>query len=202
MASETEICNLAISHLGVGKEIQNIETDNSDEAAACRRFFDTARDATLRDSNWPFATKIATLALVEEEPNDEWAYSYRYPTDCLKVRRILSGSRNDTQSTRARYRVARDSGGLLIYSDTTDAEVEYTVREEDPQVYPPDFMMAFSYRLAHYIAPRVAGGEWMSLADRALKLYAMEIKIASSTAFNEEVLDEQPDSEFITTRNT
>src|SRR5688572_11149621 len=111
MASETEIANLALSHLGVGKEIANLETERSQEAVACRRFYDTARDATLRDFSWPFATKIAVLGLIEADPNDEWDYSYRYPSDCLQLRRILSGVRNDTRDSRVPFKLAHDDSG-------------------------------------------------------------------------------------------
>src|SRR5665648_440114 len=97
MSSATEICNMALGHLASGKEIANLETERSAEAIACRRFFDSARDAVLRDFSWPFATKIKALSLIEEDPNSEWAYSYRYPTDCLNFRRILSGTRTDTR---------------------------------------------------------------------------------------------------------
>ena len=72
MATETQISNIAISHLGIGLEIQNLETENSAEAKACRRFYETSRDAVLGDFEWPFATKIIELNLVEEGPNTEW----------------------------------------------------------------------------------------------------------------------------------
>ena len=196
-ASEIAICNLALSHLGVGKEIANLETETSQEAAACRRFFATARDNTLRDYPWPFATKIASLALIETEPNDEWGYSYRYPTDCVRLRRILSGNRNDNRQTRVPYKIAQDTSGELLYTDMENAEVEYTVRETDPSRYPSDFAMAFSLRLALYIAPRLTKGDPFKLGDRALSLHEFEIKKAMASAHIEEQSEEEPDSEFI-----
>src|SRR3990172_6032289 len=132
MASEVDICNMALSHLGNSKEIAILATEKSEEAAACRRFYETARDTVLRDFAWPFATRILSLGLVEEDPNDEWAYAYRYPTDCLLLRRLLSGLRHDNRQSRAPYRVARDDDGLVIYTDLAEAQMEYTVRETDP----------------------------------------------------------------------
>jgi hypothetical protein len=200
-ASDTEICNIALSHLGVGKEIANLETENSNEANACRRFFDTARDATLRDFPWPFATKFADLSLVEETPNDEWAYSYRYPSDCVRLRRVLSGNRTDTPDTREPYKIAQDASGLVIFCDKEDAEIEYTVREEDPILYPMDFVVAFSYRLAAMIAPRVTSGDRYKLGPAAMQAYLIEISKAESSSLNEEQADKHPDSEFIRTRS-
>lgn len=197
MASSTEICNLALSHLGVGKEIAALETERSQEASACRRFFDLARDEALRDFAWPFATKIIALGLVEEEPNDEWNYAYRYPTDCLNLRRILSGTRNDTRQTRVPHRIARDDSGRLIYTDTENAEAEYTILVDDPEQYPPDFTMALSLLIASYIAPRVTGGDPFKMGDRALRLYALSIEKARANSINEEQTEEHPESEFI-----
>lgn len=200
MASDTEICNLALSHLRVAKEIANLETERSQEASACRRFYETARDASLRDFAWAFATKISTLPLVEEDPNDEWAYSYRYPTDCLKIRRILSGDRNDTRDTRVPYKIIQDSSGLLILTDKEDAELEYTIRADDPQRYPADYIMALSFRLAAYIAPRVTGGDPFKLGERAMRMYMLEVGMAQGSDLNEEQPDVTPDSEFIRAR--
>lgn len=201
MASDTEICNLALSHLGVGKEIASLETEKSQEASACRRFYDIALDATLRDYPWNFATKIEALGLVEEEPNDEWLYSYRYPTDCLFIKRILSGIKNDTRQSRINYRVVSDSAGQLIYSDHENAEIEYTYRVTDSNIYPSDFTMALSYRLAHYIAPRVTAGDPFKLKAEVMHLYVLELSKARSNNSNEEQDAEDAESEFIRARD-
>lgn len=199
MASSTEVCNIALAHLGSGKSIASM-TERSQEAMACKQFFEIARDATLRDFPWPFATKIDALALIAEDPNADWAFSYRYPTDCLKIRRILSGVRNDTPDTRVPYKIANASSGQVLFTDQPNAQIEYTLRVEDPQQYPPDFVMAFSLRLAAYIAPRVTGGDAFKLSERALRLYQLEISSAQATATNEEQGDTTPDSEFIRAR--
>jgi len=99
MSSETEICNMALSHIGVGKEIANLDTERSQEASACRRYYENLRDKVLRDFRWPFATKFVELALIEETPTIEWRFSYRYPTDCVKMIRILSGGNPSVAST-------------------------------------------------------------------------------------------------------
>jgi hypothetical protein len=186
MASITDICNLAISHLGISKDIANVTTEQSAEAKACRRFLDIARETVLKDYNWPFATKMATLNLVEEDPNDEWAYSYRYPSDCLYARRILSGFRDDTDLTRIAYKITQDDQGILIYCDVENAILEYTLNTENVDLFSSDFKVALSYRLAHYIAPRITAGDPFSLGDKALQKYVLEIQRASANAFNED----------------
>jgi hypothetical protein len=204
-SSETEICNLALSHLGVGKEIAALETERSDEASACRRFYDTARDETLRDFAWPFATKIAALGLLtdsddDDHPTEEWTYQYQEPSDSLAFRKIQSGTRNDSRASRISYRKAYGEAGTVIFTDQEDAIGEYTIRVDDPQRYPSDFVMAFSFRLAALIAPRLTAGDPFKMAERSIRLYQLEISKAQASAFNEEQTDEDPDSEFIRAR--
>jgi hypothetical protein len=54
MATKTEICNLAISHLG-GRTLTNVDTDTSQQAISCRKWFTTAAQEFLRSHPWNFA---------------------------------------------------------------------------------------------------------------------------------------------------
>jgi hypothetical protein len=195
---------MALGHLAVSSEIQDLVNERSKEAEACRLFYDQAINETLRDFPWPFAAVIVNLALVEEDPNIEWQFSYRLPADSLKFRRILSGiSRIETPSTRVPYRIVRDSvGQQLVLTDAVEPVYgEYTAKVTDPEQFPPDFVEAVSLLLAGMIGPRVTGGDQFKLADRAIKLYEWRVINARINAANEEQPDVPPDSEFITVRN-
>lgn len=200
MASVTQVCNLAISHLGVGKPIADIATDQSQEATACRVFIDETRDAVLAELHWPFATKIAALNLIETDPNEEWPFSYRYPSDCIEIRRILSGKRNDTQGTREPYKIAKDSAGKIIYADKENSEVEYTERVEDPTFWTEGAILAWSFRLARYLAPRLTAGDPFNLQQRMQDSYKAEIAEARRKVINEDRPDRTEDSELIRVR--
>lgn len=201
MASKTENLNMALSHLGIGKDVANIETERSPEATAGRRFYDVARDFVAVQLPWPFLTKITTLALVEEDPNDEWAYSYQYPSDCIHIRRILSGVRNDSRQTRSPYRITQGASGKVIFSDVEDAEFEYTVIPDDPSLYSADYTIAFSYYLAFLISPRVTKGDQFKLGQRALELFEVFLSKAGARLFNEEQAEQLPEAEYITARD-
>lgn len=201
MASVVEICNMALSHLGISQGISNFETEKSSEAAACRLFYTIAKEATLRDFNWPFAVKIAALSLVEEDPNDEWSYSYRYPVNCLNAVRILSGVRNETKTTYIPYKIVYDSTGSLIYCDQEDAELEYIYNITDPTHFTSDFVIALSYRLASYLAARLTKGDPFQLQAKVLKLYEYEVSRTKATALNEQKYDAEPEAGSITARD-
>src|SRR5688500_18089987 len=94
--SEIGICNLALRRIGVRKVITDLGGESEEEIAA-NACYDHARDTVLDMFPWPFAMKYVMLDLVEDFSEDtsdeihEWGYSYRYPTDCLKLRRIVTG---------------------------------------------------------------------------------------------------------------
>jgi hypothetical protein len=158
----------------------------------------------LRETNWPFATRFVALALIEEDPeevNGEWDFSYRYPTDALKVRRIQSGIRNDTRQSRVPYRLGNDDSGQLIYTDMEDAVAEYTKKITEEARFPPDFVMAMSLRLAGYIAPALTAGDPYDLSKKCFQKYLMEYSIAEANSSNEEQAEENPQSEFISGRD-
>ncbi|HLB68740.1 MAG TPA: hypothetical protein VJN63_09825 [Thermoplasmata archaeon] len=194
--SKVEIANMAISHLRIGKEIANLETERSVEAAAVNRFFAIAREKVLRDFRWPFTTKFAALALVEEDPTDEWDFSYRYPSDCLLIRRVLSGSRNDSRQSLVSYIIGQDAQGILVYTDMEDAQIEYTKNESDTTRWPSDFVLAFSYYLAWLIAPRLTSGDQFGLGRQAGQAYSIEIGNARAAALNEQQPDQELSSEL------
>lgn len=193
--AEVDIYNLALSHVGNAKECQST-TENTAEANACRRYYAQTRDEILGEFAWPFARVVVALALVEADPTTEWGFAYRYPADCLTVRRILSDVRNDTRQSRVSYEIARDSEGLLIYTDRDDAVVEYTVAVDDTTQFPTMFVQAVAFKMGYYIAPRITGGDPYKLGTRAYQLYQQAMEQAADNAANEEQPDEPPESEF------
>lgn len=196
----TEIANLALSDLGTGAEIAVLETENSTEAEVMRRFYPLSVQVTLRDFPWSFANAYATLALVSEDPNDEWGYAYRYPSDCVLLKKILSGVRNDTRKTKVPYEIGKDASGMLIYTDKALAQVKYTALVTDPSKFPPDFKLAVAHRLAAYAASRLCGEDPFKQGPRAMELYLFEISTAKASNSNEQQDEEEPDSEFINSR--
>lgn len=200
VTSDTGICNMALAHIGVGKPIASF-TDASREAQACRIFFETARDEVLRDFGWPFCTRIVTLALIEETLDEEWAYTYAWPTDCLGFRRILSGVRNDNRQTRVPYRIINIEGrGKVIRTDKQDAQGEYTFRDEGVQDYPPDFKVLVSYKLGGYIIPLLSAGDPFKIGDSLAAKYHVKRAETMAAARNEEQPDESPQAEYIRAR--
>ena len=199
MASSTEIANMALAHLGNSKQIASL-TESSGEARACNQFYEIAKDKVLEDFNWPFARTFVTLGLVEENPtgiDDEWGFSYRYPSDCLKVRRLISGIKAEDRLSEIKFIIGSDAQGVLIFTDQEDARLEYTKRETDTAKFPTTFQIALSYYLASLIGPRVTAGDPFGLTKKCAGEYLVEIGKAQAKALNEQRKPNDADSEFI-----
>ena len=201
MSSTTEISNMAISHLGISQEIANLDSDPGAEAQACRRFFDPAIETFQRDFHMSFATKRKVLGVITNDPNDEYSFEYEYPSDCIMVERIISGLNTDNRQSQVPYVIVRGTSGKTILSNYDEAELEYSVIESDTGRLPADVVMAFSYKLAELVAPRITSGDPFGLGLRAKQNYEEAKTIAWANNMNEMQEEEEPESEFIREMN-
>ena len=195
--SEEQICNLALGHVGHTQFIDDLDFEQTAEVAVCSTYYEQARDFVLEAFPWPEATKYETLGLVEEDPNDDWDYSYRYPSDCLFVRRIVS-SLGKSDPNPPPFITASDDTGRLIYTDQEAAVIEYTKTLTNVAQFRPTLVMAISWYLAALICPGLARDK--KQADRAMQMYALTISQAQARALNEQQQTPEPESEFIRAR--
>lgn len=121
--NDTDICNLALKHLGHSIEIATgaLLTERSKTAKIFRGIIENTRREVLRDFDWQFATGFAELNLIEEDPTNEWEYSYRVPEDAVRVRRLFADmGRKQGAAVRPPFRIVSD-----LYSTAWDATVTY-----------------------------------------------------------------------------
>lgn len=74
MATDVEICNLALARIRVLKTISALDTSTT-ESTVCTQFYAHCRDTTLEAFDWPFASRRALLTEVED---DAWAVGTTY----------------------------------------------------------------------------------------------------------------------------
>lgn len=191
---------MALSHIGEGIVASNVDTDGTPEAKVCRRFLDVAIEAVLRDFDWSFARKYANFNLVATAPTLEWGFSYRYPPDCLNLKYIVTGVRRPGAISQVPFKLGSDGAGLLVYTDMPDMQGAYTVKVENPALFPPDFVLALSFYLSVLILPRLSAGDPYKQLPGLQQQYLFSMAKARQNAANEEVMDREPESEFITVR--
>ena len=198
MSSDIEICNLALSRVAVTQAIASF-TERSKEAEQCRVFYSHLRELVLQEFPWPFAESIVALADLGN-PAPGWAFRYRYPADCLKIRNIVQpGFRRALSSDmEIPYQIGYDAGGRVIHTDQPEAVCRFTFKVDDSTFFDPQFVEALAWRLAMDLALPLASKP--DLQQFAAQQYQMALTLAEGSAFQESQSDPEPESEFVTVR--
>ena len=199
MASDIEICNVALSRVAHTQRIVSF-TERSQAAEQCKLFYASLRRLVLTDFPWPFAESSVTLADIGT-PAPGWAFRYRYPADCLKVRDIiLPGHRRPLSSSmQIPYSIGFDAGGRVIHTNQPEAGVRFTFNVEDPTFFDALFADALSWRLGMDLALPLSSKP--ELQQFCAQQYQQALTKSQGSAFEETQDDPEPESEFITVRS-
>jgi hypothetical protein len=155
MASNVEICNLALGHIG-HKRILDLN-ENTSTARACKDAFSILRDASLRDGNWKFATLSVPLAPIDESVPG-WSYIYKQPSDCLKLLKVFNEGTisfpipQDFEPT-----LSPTTQVQAIVTNVELAWAKYVKRVLDPNLFDAKFIEYFSYRLGAALCVPLTG---------------------------------------------
>jgi hypothetical protein len=198
MPSDIEICNIALSRVAQTEPIVSF-TEKSKAAELCSVFYGPLRELVLADFPWPFAESVVNLADIGS-PAPGWAYRYRYPADCLKVREIIQPGQRRAMASELQipFSVGYDAGGRAINTDQPEAGVRFTFRVEDSTFFDPLFVDALAWRLAMDLALPLSSKS--DLQQFAAQQYQIALTKAEASAFNESQDDPEPDSEFVAVR--
>jgi hypothetical protein len=199
MPSDIEICNVALSRVAQTQPIVSF-TEHSKAAELCGVFYAPLRELVLTDFPWPFAESIVTLADMGS-PAPGWAYRYRYPADCLKIREIIQpGQRRSlTADLQIPYKIGYDSGGRVVHTDQPEAGVRFTFRVEDPTFFDALFADALAWRIGADLALPLSSKP--DLQQFCQQQYQLALTRAQGAAFEESQDDPEPESEFVTVRS-
>jgi hypothetical protein len=138
MASEVDICNLALNKIGQNTIISL--TEDSKAARICNLFYADTRDSLLRQHPWNFAVKRVELAKLTTTPVFGFDNEFQLPSDCLRV------MYTNLQFPQDKFRIE----GKKLLADSDSIKVEYISRVEDTTQFDALFVDAL----------------WMSLAAR------------------------------------
>lgn len=148
-ASETDICNLALSHLGEAP-IESLNEDST-AARACALNYETTRDGVLRSHRWNFAQTRAALAQLEATPAFGWSYAYALPADCLRVLEVNDSEVGDVIS--GPFIIE----GRNLLTDETSVNLVYLRRITDVSQFDVLFIEALALKLAVVLSEKIRG---------------------------------------------
>jgi hypothetical protein len=181
MASEVDISNLSLSHLGDDATVSSISPpEGSVQAEHCARFYPIARDALLEMHDWKFATKRKTGALLSAEVSG-WAYVYAFPSaTAIKVIAVLPPEAADDADSQPFECETLSDGSVVIYTDQDDADLRFIDRVKDTTKFSPLFTVALSRLLASYLAgPVLKGKSGRDEAKGQMQIFASEFAKAA-----------------------
>jgi len=207
MASEVDICNLALGHLGDKATVASLDPpEGSAQAEHCARFYPVARDALLEIHEWDFATKRALLSELENTW-DMWQYAYAKPSDCLRVLAVLqTEATSDYSMTSSPTYTAEGivteratgyapqefaceidaTGNSIILTNQEDAVVRYTAFVTDTTRFSPLFISTLSWHLAALLAgPILKGDAGRAEAKRCEQMASLWLAKATASDSNQ-----------------
>lgn len=206
MASEVDICNLALSFLGDDASVSSISPpEGSAQAEHCSRFYPIARDGLLNLHNWNFASRRALLAQVTNT-SSQWRYAYALPANVMTVSAVIPSDAQDDYSVAywpsdrpewmmnyspvlaagqyvpQRYALEIDSAGSrVLYANIDNALLRYQARVDDPSQFPPLFVHALAWHLASMLAgPVMKGDAGAKMGMGAMQQMAMYLQQAKN----------------------
>lgn len=180
MASEVDICNVALGHLGDNATVASLNPpEGSAQAEHCARFYPIARDALLEAHNWGFSMRRVALAQLVN-PWPEWRYAYALPTDSVNMLAVLDPGASDdynmltpvdsydptiqpalsSQYSPQPFTYETDASGVsIIYTNQANAVLRYTALVTDTTQFSPLFTTALTWLLASMLAGPVIKGD-------------------------------------------
>lgn len=205
MASVSDICNMALSHVGADATITSITPpDGSVEAGHCARFYPIARREALEMSAWIFAKTRVELAQVDN-PSTTWTYAYALPSDCIRPLRVLQSvvvtalfsdvfwvspmATADIAMFTERGSADFEIENGVLFTHEPDAVLMYVRDITDTTKFSTTLASGISYLLAAYLAGPIIKGMPGANTSGSLR------KIAASVLGEAEVLNANSSSE-------
>lgn len=160
MASEVDICNLALGFLGDTATVASLEPpEGSAQAEHCARFYPIARDTLLQMHAWGFASRRVQLAEISGTPYG-WTHAYARPIDALDIIAIQRPGTPDYAEDREPFVCETGlQGNEVIYCNVEGAIARYTARITDTTRFPPAFVTALAWQLASFLAGPILKGD-------------------------------------------
>jgi hypothetical protein len=187
------IVNMALAEIGAQAQVSSINpSDGSAEGNVASLFYQPKIDDLHRAAHWNFARFQIPLTLLKAAqgtpenptgttiliPPQPWAYSYAYPSDCLKARYILpvapttgvqvpfttadnTGTPGYSADFAVRFVVATDTDTQgnrvrVILTNMSQAVLVYTSRITDPNLWDPSFTQAATSYLGAWFVNALA----------------------------------------------
>lgn len=172
MASDVEICNLALAKAGAERITSLL--DDSKQAKLLNSMYVHKRDAELAANHWTFATKRASIAAASAAPSYGWARSYPLPSDFLRL--VQVGDNYTFYDTGGNGQLFEVEGKAILTDEAAPLKIRYIQRVENSGTFPVLFAEVLACRLHVEICEALTQSS--TKAEQALNGYKMAVREA------------------------
>lgn len=201
--SKTTAYNLALSALLLAKQVDNADSDTSNETKIFNLHWDIALATTLQDLDLDSTSQDIALELLHTlDDNGPYEFVYKYPTNCAFLRKLKTQFLTDVRSTHISKSTGIYLGDKVIFTNEFDAIAQCIPKDLPFDTIGPSALLAIAYKLAFLSAPLIVGKGAKRLRETIMVDYVLAKGEAQETDrfenFNYES-DEQR-SEFVEAR--
>lgn len=176
MASDVDICNLALARLGDAATVSNINPPSgSAQAGHCAIFYPMVRTWMLQAHNWSWIMRRSPLTMLQQTPAFGWLYYFAEPAGSQTIVSLHVGGAPDDSEPITFDREALTDGTQVILCNINNPVAKYTVDVTDTTKYDPLFIEAFTLWLASVLAGPIIKGD----AGRAMSAQLYGLAMAS-----------------------
>ena len=143
MASQTDICNQALTKIGADRILAI--TDDTKAASTLNAIWAIKRDAELAAQPWTFAIRRASLPASTTTPSFGWSYAYPLPSDYLAMVEVGEDYAFYTGDPQPLFAL---EGGEVLTDQGSPLNIRYVSRVTNTGLYPALFAEALACRLA------------------------------------------------------
>lgn len=191
MATEVDICNLALAALGDDATVASISPpEGSPQATHCARFYPMARDTLLAMAEWSFCTVRTNLVRMAGDPPYGWSYTYAMPNKLARVIEVVGTD----DAAPADYEVeALADGTSVLYANVDGLWMRYVMAATDPARFPALFTDALVWLLASMVAGPLLKGEMGAAATKRCQDYFYGVKFQQARAVDAKQRRDKPE---------
>ena len=173
--NRTDICNMALSIIN-RQRIDSLD-DTSEEAKACKIYYEHTRERLLRMFGWGFARRLEKLALLDSTIPG-WDYCYGYPQECLAVQLVFAEDRAEMREMeRQDFEIITLTGNNRVIGTNVElAWAEFTCDVKNTEIFSSEFTEALTRMLAASLAFPLTGNT--DLMNMNMQLAQQSINIA------------------------
>jgi len=160
MASDVDICNLALARLGDSATVTALNPPSgSAQAGHCATFYPMVRTFMLGAHNWAWILRRQSLTMLQQVPPFGWLYYFAEPAGSQNILSLHVGGAPDDSNPITFDRETLSDGTAVILCNINNPVAKYTVDVTDTTKFDPLFIETFSFMLASALAGPVIKGD-------------------------------------------